>query len=98
MSIQGSKNINTEKSNRLDIVNTKNKIKTNISLAGNFSLEKEDVSHPFNYKTVIQYQQNNKSLIETAKLNKDFSFRHFYEADNLHYLICRKHKIVITNC
>ena len=50
------------------------------SLAEHFSLEKKDVLHPVNYKTIMQYQQNNKPLIETAKLNKDYSIKLFYGA------------------
>ena len=49
-----------------------------MSLLGeHFSLEKENVLHPVNYKTIMRYQENDKSLIETAKLNKDDSIRHF---------------------
>ena len=36
------------------------------SLADYFPLEKEDVLHPINYKTIMQYQQHDKPLIETA--------------------------------
>ena len=43
----------------------------------------------------MQYQQNNKPLIETAKLNKYYSIKHFHGADKKYSLICRKHKIVI---
>ena len=43
----------------------------------------------------MQYQQNDKPLIETAKLNKDCSIKHFHGAVMKYYLICRKHKIVI---
>ena len=43
-----------------------------LSLTEHFTLEKEDILHPLNNKTIIQYQQNNKLLIETYKLNKDY--------------------------
>ena len=59
------------------------------SLGAHFSLEKEDVLHPVNYKTIMQYQQNNKTLIETAKLNKDYSIKHIHGADKKYSLICR---------
>ena len=65
------------------------------TLAEHFSLEKEDVLHPVNYKIIMQYQQNDKPLIEIAKLNKDYSIKHFHGADKKYSLICRKHKIVI---
>ena len=45
------------------------------SLAEYFSLEKEDTLYSVNYKTIMQYQQNDKPLIETAKLNKDWQIR-----------------------
>ena len=47
------------------------------SLAQHFALEKEDALHPVNVKTVMPYHQNYKSLIETAKLNKDCSSKNF---------------------
>ena len=37
------------------------------SLSEHLSLEKEDVLHPVKYKTFMQYQQNDNSLIETSK-------------------------------
>ena len=81
---------------RLDIVDTNNLIKTNrSSFAKHFSLEKEDVLHPVNFKSIMWYQQNNKPLIEPAKLNKEYSINHFHGADKKYSLVCRKHKIVI---
>ena len=65
------------------------------SLTEHFPLEKEDVLHPINYKTIMRYQQNNTPLIETAKLNKDYSIKHFYGTDKKYSLICKEHKIVI---
>ena len=63
--IQGSNHIAVDTLSWLDIVDTKNPIKPNIiSLTENFSLEKEDILHPVNYKTMIRYQQSNKSLID----------------------------------
>ena len=43
----------------------------------------------------MQYQQHDKPLIETAKLNKDYSIKYFHGADKKYTLICRKYKIVI---
>ena len=65
------------------------------SLAERFSLEKEDVLHPVNYKTTMRYQQYNKPLIETAKLDKDYSIKYFHGTDKKCSFICREHKIVI---
>ena len=62
--IQGSKNIAADALSRLGIVDTNNPTEPNMSLlVKHFSLEKEDVLHPVNYKTIMQYQQNNKPLI-----------------------------------
>ena len=94
--IQSSKYIVAGASSRLNIVSTYNSIKSNMSSYVEYlSLKKEDILHPFYYKIIIQRQQNNKSLIEAAKLNKDYLIKHFYRADKKYSLICRKHKIVI---
>ena len=94
--IQGSKNITANALSRLDVVGTNNPIQLYMSsLAKQFSLEKEDVLHPVNYKTIMQYQQNNKPLIETAKVNEDYFIKHVHGADKKYSLICGKHKIVI---
>ena len=54
---QGSKNIAADSLSRLDVVDTNNPINPNIqSLAKRFLLEKEDVLHSVNYKTIMQYQ------------------------------------------
>ena len=47
------------------------------SLAEHFSLETEDVPYPVNYKTIMQYKQNDKPLMETAELNKDIQLSTF---------------------
>ena len=62
-------------------------------LAEHFSLEKEDVPHPVYFKIIIQYQQKDKSLIETAESNKDYSTTHFHVANKNVVLICTKHKM-----
>ena len=41
-----------------------------------------DVLHPVNYR----YQHNNKSLIETIKLNKDYSIEHSHGEDKKYSL------------
>ena len=64
-----------------------------LSLAAHFPLEKEDVLCPVNYKTIMRYEQTVDPLIETAKLNKDYSIKHFHGTDKKYSLICRKHKI-----
>ena len=61
-----------------------------LSLIELFFLEKEDVLRPVNYKNIIRYQQNDKPLIETAKLNKYYFIKHFHGADKKYSLICRK--------
>ena len=43
----------------------------------------------------MPYQQNNKYLIETTKLNKDYSTKHFGGTDKKYSLIYRKQKIRI---
>ena len=94
--IQGSKNFVADALSRLDILDTNIPIMPNMSsLAEHFSFEKEDVLHSVNYKTIMKYQQDDKPLIETAKLNKDYSIKHFHGADKKYSFICRKHKIVI---
>ena len=94
--IQRSKNIAGDGLSRLYIIDTNNPIKPNMSsLAEHYSLEKEDVLHHVNYKTIMKNQQNDKPLIETAKVNKDYSIKYFHGADKKYFLICRKHKIVI---
>ena len=52
--IRGSKNIAADALSRLDIVDTNNPIKPNMSsLAEHFSLEKEDGLQTLNYKTIM---------------------------------------------
>ena len=43
----------------------------------------------------MRYQQNDRPLIETDKLSKDYSIQHFHGADKKYSLICRNHEIVI---
>ena len=89
--IQGSKSISADALSRLDIVDTNNLIKSNISSLGEqFSLEKEGISHPVDYNSIMQYQQNIKPLFETAKSNKDYSIKYFHVPGKKSSFICRQ--------
>ena len=55
--IQGSKNVTPGALSRLDIVDTPNPIKNYIeSINEYYGLEGEDISHPTDYQTIMQYQ------------------------------------------
>ena len=43
-----------------------------LTLVEHFTIEKEDILHPINCKNIVHYQQHDKSLFVTAKLNKDY--------------------------
>ena len=59
-------------------------------------LNKEDVLHPTSFKTIMRFQQKDKSLIEIAKEKpKDYSIKQFHGAGKKYSLICRRGKIVI---
>ena len=48
---------------RLDIVDTPNPVKNNIKAINEYyGLEDEDISHPTNYKEIMQYQQKDKEI------------------------------------
>ena len=52
---------------------------TSESLSQKFALSKEDVLHPTCFKTIIRFQQKDKSLIEIANEKpKDYSIKQFY--------------------
>ena len=56
--IQGSKNIAADALSRLNIVDTPNPVKNKIkSISEHKWLEDEDITHPTNYKTIMQSQQ-----------------------------------------
>ena len=58
--IQGAKNIAADTLSRLDIEDTPNH-KNNIkSINEHYGFEDEDISHPTNYKTIMQNQQKDK--------------------------------------
>ena len=44
---------------------------------------------------MMQYQQNDKSFIDTTKSNTNYLIKHFHWADKKYSHICRKHKIFI---
>ena len=50
-------------------------------------LEDEDISHPTNYKIIMQYQQKDEELIKIAHNNKDYSIQNFHGADKKYTLI-----------
>ena len=59
--IQGSINIAADALSRLDIVDTPNPVKNNITAVNeHYGLDDEDISHPTNYKTIMQYQQKDQ--------------------------------------
>ena len=94
--IQGSKNIAADALSRLDIVDTPNPVKNNIrSINEHYGLEDDDISHPTNYKTIVQNQEKDKDLIKIAQNNKDNSKQNFHGADEKYALIYKNRKIVI---
>ena len=94
--IKGTKNVPADALSRLELVTDAEPVKADPqSLAEHFALEKEDLSHPTNYKSIMKSQQQDKTLIETAKLDKKYSIKHFHGADKKYSLICRNNKIVI---
>ena len=66
-----------------------------------FALDKNDLPdylHPVNYKTIMKFQQKDKTPIETAKMKTNsYSIKHCHGTGKIHSLICRKDKIVIPN-
>ena len=73
INIKDSKNIVVDALSRLDKIvnrniNNKNKAVTTLEiLIKNFALNKEDVLHPTNFKTIMRFQVKDKSLIDIAK-------------------------------
>ena len=75
-------------------ISIKNK-QTLESLSENFTLNK-DVLHPTSLKTIMRFQQKDKSLIEIVKENrKVYSIKQFHGASKTYSLICRHREIVI---
>ena len=80
--IQGSKNIAADALSRLDIVDTPNPVKNNVkAINEHYGLDDEDMSHPSNYKTIMQNQQKDKELIKIAQTKKDHFIQNFHGAD-----------------
>ena len=81
--IKGSKNIVADALSRLDKIdnlnnnsskndNIINKVEPTLeSLSEHFALNKEDVLHPTSFKTIMRFQQKDKSLIQIAKEKPD---------------------------
>ena len=56
----------------------------------------EDVLHPTSFKTIMRYQQKDKSLIGIANEKpKDYFIKQFQEAGKTCSIICRHRKIVV---
>ena len=97
--IPGNKNIVADSLSRLEIAENTEPVKAEVhALAEHFALTKEDapeIAHPTNYKTIMKFQQKDKSLLETAKKNKNFKINQFHGAGKSYSLICFNNKIVV---
>ena len=79
--IKGSKNIVADALSRLDkiehlnntnSINNNNKVEPTLeNLSEHFALNNEDVLHPTSFKTIMRFQQKDKSLIEIVKEKPD---------------------------
>ena len=66
------------------------------SLSENFALNNEDVLHSTSFKTIVRFQQNDKSLIEIAKEKPNYhSIKHFHGAGKTYSLSFRHRENVI---
>ena len=91
---------NKDKIDNLNNTNSNNNIvgPTLESLSKNFALNKEDVLHPTGFKTIMRFQQKDKSLIEIAKEKpNDYSITQFHGTGKTYSLICKHGKIAIQN-
>ena len=80
----------------MKIVDSPIPVKNNIeSVNEYYGLEDENISHPTDYKTIMQYQQKDKNLIKILQNNKDYSIQNFHGADEKYFLICRNRKNLI---
>ena len=96
--IKGSKNIAADELSFLSIVYTPYPVNYNMkSINEHYELEDEDISHPTNYKIILQNQQKDKELIKIAKANKDYSRLNFHGANKKYSLICGKCKLWSSN-
>ena len=88
---KGSKNIVADARSRLDKIynlnNINNKVEPTLeSLSENLALHKEDVLRHTSFKTIMRFQQKDKSLIEIAKEKfNDYSINQFY-----HNILCHQ--------
>ena len=77
------------------MVDTPNPVKNNKkSIDEHYGLEDGDISHPTNYKTIMQHQQKGKELIKIAQTNKDYPVQIFHEADMKYSLICKNFIVI----
>ena len=65
---------------------------SNKSINEHYGLEDEDISHPTNYKIIMQKQQNDKDLIKIVQNNKIILYRIFMGAS------CDPQTIRKTSC
>ena len=94
--IQDSQNIAADALSRLDIVDAPNPVKNhNKAVNEHYGLEDEHISHPANYKTIMQNQQKDKELTNIAQDNKDYSIQNVYGVDKKYSLFYRKYNTVI---
>ena len=88
--IPGKKNIVADSLSRLEIAEDTKPVKAEVhALAEHFALTKEDapdMAHPTNYKTIMEFQQKDKNLLETAKKNKKFKVKQFHGAGKTYSL------------
>ena len=70
---------------------TPNPVKNNFkSTNKRYGLEDEDISHPTNYKSIMQNQQKDKDLITIVQTNKDYSIQNIHGFNKKYSLICKK--------
>ena len=63
INIQVSKNITADASSKVSIADTPNPAENNIkSINKHYGVESEHISHPTNYKIIMQNQQKDKEL------------------------------------
>ena len=96
--IKGSKDIVADALSRLDKIeklnntysNYNNKVNATLQrLSENFASNNKDDLHPTSFKTVMRFQQKDKSLIEIAKEKlKDYSIKQFHGGGKMYSLTC----------
>ena len=100
--IKGSENIVADALSHLDKIDNvnnenNNKIESSLeSLREHFAFKNENILHPTNFKTIMRFQQKDKSLIDNAKDKpKDYFIKQFHGAGKAYSLINRYKKPVI---